>query len=241
MSEQSIIDTEPIGSNESPKIDVDQAPNMLPVQGILPGTPRPALTLTEAAAVMGKSVRALERSLIGKWGNKLPDGWQARRIRSNGKEEWRIIPPVGFNIKYKGEKPNNGDQTTKIDLFNGADWNKFGIALTSSAQALVRRYDESKLDRHTIVIDRTDDVEQLLKELAGAQKELAEERRLHIEDLRIMNQLQSSMRLIETNANETGKLKSELIDAQKELVEIRKHYEEYLSLPWWKKIFRKFP
>lgn len=41
--------------------------------------PRPALTLDEASYILGKSIRAIERSIHGKWGNRLPEGWQAEK------------------------------------------------------------------------------------------------------------------------------------------------------------------
>ena len=58
--------------------------------------PRPWLTLQEAASIMGRSQRALERSIIGRWGNKLPAGWSARHVTIDGQAEWRIIPPPAF-------------------------------------------------------------------------------------------------------------------------------------------------
>ena len=39
---------------------------------------RPALTIKEASSLLGRSVRALERSILGRWGNNLPDGWIAK-------------------------------------------------------------------------------------------------------------------------------------------------------------------
>ena len=56
------------------------------------------LNLKDAAYLLGKSMRALERSLSGKWGNKLPDGWSAKKIIVNDSEEWQIMPPAGFNL-----------------------------------------------------------------------------------------------------------------------------------------------
>ena len=46
--------------------------------------PRPALTIDEASSILGKSIRALERSIAGKWGNKLPEGWHARKMKIDG-------------------------------------------------------------------------------------------------------------------------------------------------------------
>src|SRR5208283_99293 len=62
--------------------------------------PRPWLSIEEAASMLGRSVRGVERSIIGRWGNKLPEGWQARRVRLDGNDEWRIVPPPGFRVKH---------------------------------------------------------------------------------------------------------------------------------------------
>jgi hypothetical protein len=100
----------------------------------------------------------------------------------------------------------------------------------------------SNLDvEHTIVIDRSDEVEKLLRELANVQKELSEERRQHMEDMRLMSQMQNNLRLLEVHATQTSELKEDLKIAQKLLTEHKKEYQAYLALPWWKKIFKSQP
>lgn len=91
----------------------------------------------------------------------------------------------------------------------------------------------------TIVIDRSDEVEKLLRELAQCQKELAVERRARLEDLKLINEMQSSMRLLEDHCRETRTLKEELVEAQVLLIEHKKQYQEFLQLPWWKRLFHK--
>src|SRR5271167_4196936 len=74
-----------------------------PEQSILMGqrhSQAPTLTVKEAALVLGKSVRALERSLLGKWGNRLPDGWTATKKMIDGKDAWQIVPPPDFRYEH---------------------------------------------------------------------------------------------------------------------------------------------
>lgn len=250
--------------------------------------PRPALTLDEASYILGKSIRAIERSIHGKWGNRLPEGWQARKMKIDGESEWRIIPPAGFRIRHtisksKADLPNSeqesGDtitgtntsltevedaipvdenqETTKFShdsKSNGLKLPGFGVAIenfiTSASQKAKNEIaratslsQEMDLDmgHPTIVIDRSDDVERLLRELANTRKELAEERRLHMDDLRLLNQMQTSMRLLEDHASQTTCLKDELIQAREALKMHKEQYETYLKLPWWKKLFIKAP
>lgn len=200
-------------------------------------SPRIALTLQQAAAVLGKSQRALERSLTGKWGNKLPEGWDARKIRIEGNEVWRIIAPPGFKLKFSNEL------TDDANITSDRIWEKLSSnrSLEKTTRLLTRRLEHNTLDHHTIVIDRTDEVEYLLRELVSSQKALAEERRLHLEDLRLLNQMQGSMRLLEVNSQETTRLKVDLVEAQQELVILRKQYQEFINLPWWRRLFRRFP
>lgn len=250
--------------------------------------PRPALTLDEASYVLGKSIRAIERSIQGKWGNRLPEGWQARKMKIDGESEWRIIPPPGFRIRHtvsstfgtksnikedeqvSKESPEEVAVETALETATDADpvestevattgekagglklpgfnFSLEGFLNSASNKAkteLVRAangVNELDMDHPTIVIDRSDDVERLLRELANTQKELSEERRLRMDDLRAMSQMQSSMRLLEDHASQTSLLKDELLDARRALKLHKEQYEAYLRLPWWKKIFKKSP
>lgn len=192
---------------------------------------RPQLTMQQAAALLGKSVRALERSLSGRWGNKLPEGWSARKVKTEHGEEWRIIPPAGFKVR------SNRQETEKaIQEILSFDPNK-----SSSTSSPLEMIDFSPTKRGqetpTIVIDRSEDVELLLRELLSVQKALSEERRLHMEDLRMVAQLQSSMRLIESNASENAHAKSELQSTKQELETLRREYDRLAKLPWWKRLF----
>ena len=63
-------------------------------------TPRPWLSIAEAARMLGRSPRAVERSILGRWGNKLPEGWTGRKVRIDGQDEWRVVPPPGFRVKH---------------------------------------------------------------------------------------------------------------------------------------------
>ena len=191
---------------------------------------RPQLTMEQAAALLGKSVRALERSLAGRWGNKLPEGWNARKVKTESGEEWRIIPPAGFKIKSTRQETEKAIQ--EILSFDPAK-------TTASSFEILDFNPNSKrgAETPTIVIDRSEDVELLLRELLSVQKSLSEERRLHMEDLRMMTQLQSSMRLIESTAAENATAKSDLEATKQELESLKRDYDRLSNLPWWKRIF----
>lgn len=261
--------------------------------------PRPWLSLKEAASMLGRSERALERSILGRWGNRLPEGWTARKVKIDGQEEWRIIPPPGFRVKHSrhhgnarvgkpeteteteewtdndGEGPENLDDAPffydvedvpesktvrKVEERQVAQSRDFVEPGTFSLEKLLQsatklaqkelsalalpatrsRKERKDSDEHTtIVIDRSDEVERLLRELADCQKELAQERRQHMEDMRLMHEMQNSMRLLEVRAVETRELKDDLVLAQQALVQHRTQYQEFLALPWWKRLFHK--
>lgn len=188
--------------------------------------PRPFLTLEQAAGVLGKSLRALERSILGKWGNKLPEGWSARKMKTENGWQWRILPPPGFRLRQS--------QSPAGTLSNEASASEFTAPVEDK-----RREWLQTIERPTIIIDRSEEVEHLLRELLQSQKQLSEERRLRMEDMRLITQLQSSMRLLESKATETASLKDELACAQKELSMLRQNYQELASLPWWKRLFRR--
>ena len=245
-------------------------------------SPRPALTIEEASTILGKSIRSIERSIQGKWGNKLPDGWKARKFKIDGQLEWRIIPPQGFTLKRF-----NIDQETdekerrlraaeqKLENLTRAAQNQgekveeetnedgpgmFGLAIEKLLQSAGKkaRQELSKVtdpvssnslyqvsddfdDHPTIIIDRSDEVEKLLRELSTTRQELADERKQHIEDLRLLSQMQGSMRLLEVNASQTNTLKEELELTKSALKEHKEQYREFLALPWWKRLFRRMP
>lgn len=273
--------------------------------------PRPWLSIEQAAFMLGRSARGVERSILGRWGNKLPEGWSARRVKIDGVEEWRIIPPPGFRIKHsRHDKPKENSvqdaDVADVDasplVFDPAEDDEqehSKAAAQPKTQTSKKQHNQKKPqpvkssdrdeesnmpptareadsgfsleklfqsagkmaqkelasfglavrnDRHnddvehaTIVIDRSDEVEKLLRELSETRKELADQRRMHLDDLRVMHEMQSSMRLLEVNARETAELKQDLGYAQKALLEHKKRYEEFVALPWWKKIFRKLP
>ncbi|HEY9716909.1 MAG TPA: hypothetical protein V6C69_05550 [Trichormus sp.] len=178
------------------------------------------LSLKEAALILGKSIRALERSLSGKWGNKLPDGWSAIRRMVGDQEEWQILPPSDFRYEHilsalrRKEKESNLQRIQPEDLL----------------RPFRAQFESNELKENG-----------LLRELAYANKELAEQRKVHLEDLRTLLELQSSMRLLEVNTGETAKLKTELLEAQKDLVCLREQYKQFFGLPWWKRIFKRLP
>lgn len=297
--------------------------------------PRPWLTVDQAASMLGRSARGVERSILGRWGNHLPEGWAARRVRIDGAEEWRIIPPPGFRIKHSRRETNRREglgeslseglneglsekhsadhiedveaspvsastdtprakqadklnekaatktqEKTMASTSNSAvealsspnepfsfekflhsagkmaqkELASFGLSVgpvsdQSSSRNRSTRSNRNELagivdadiEHATIVIDRSDEVEKLLRELANTQKELAEQRRMHLDDLRLMQEMQRSMLLLEVNAKETGELKQDLSYAQQALKEHRTQYQAFLALPWYKKIFRKTP
>ncbi len=296
--------------------------------------PRPWLTVEQAASMLGRSTRGVERSILGRWGNHLPEGWSARRVRIDGVDEWRIIPPPGFRIKHSRRETSRRDGTstnTNTNTNTSANTDKNSSVgtsthastgdsniedveaspITSSTEpsssakqtetnktasksqekkmaatpnsavespssvsepfsfekffqsagkmaqkelasfGLTVRPTSERTDKHgivdadiehaTIVIDRSDEVEKLLRELANTQKELAEQRRMHLDDLRLMQEMQRSMLLLEVNAKETGELKQDLTYAQQALKEHRSQYQAFLALPWYKRLFRKTP
>ncbi len=234
--------------------------------------PRPALTIDEAATILGKSIRAIERGISGKWGNRLPEGWKARRMKIDGQDEWRIIPPPNFRVRHsKTGTPRTEEMTRKTiektanptttsravarneeptglldnDSLFGFSFNDLLHTAGKRAKTeLAKAADyaiESTMEYPTIVIDRSDDVELLLRELAEARKELSEERRMHLEDLRAMAEMQGSMRLLEMKSSQTNALKEELLEVTRTMQEHRKQYQEFLALPWWKRLFRKTP
>jgi hypothetical protein len=290
--------------------------------------PRPWLTVDQAASMLGRSTRGVERSILGRWGNHLPEGWAARRVRIDGVEEWRIIPPPGFRIKHSRRETNrrearaenqnqhqreelgeNHIQDVEVSPLSGAaettrdtqaeklaentatksqerkmaptpkpavaapssqnepfslekflqsagkmaqkELASFGLAVGPVNEPRRHRATRSNnelsgiidadIEHATIVIDRSDEVEKLLRELANTQKELAEQRRMHLDDLRLMQEMQRSMLLLEVNAKETGELKQDLSYAQQALKEHRSQYQAFLALPWYKRLFRKTP
>jgi len=272
--------------------------------------PRPWLSIQDAAMMLGRSVRGVERSIIGRWGNRLPEGWQARRVRIDGQDEWRIIPPPGFRVNHSKkldpstraalEQAFNSSYGPEVDRPDYEDLDSVPERPAATAKSTAENSDYHYRDsseekevatkteegqsgfsleklfqsasqmaqkelaslglnvknqlmvdsqnhaagldvEHTIVIDRSDEVEKLLRELANVQKELSEERRQHMEDMRLMSQMQNSMRLLEVNATQTAELKEDLQMAQKLLSEHKKQYQAYLALPWWKKIFKSQP
>lgn len=278
-------------------------------------TPRPWLTIKEAASMLGRSPKAVERSIAGRWGNHLPEGWTARKVRIDGSTEWRVIPPVGFRIKHsrrsetqetivqeeipeqeileqdipeqeivptksdlqselenlkkekedltrksaQASKPANA--TSSVSSSNTSTPFSFGFdsleKIVQSAAQMAQKELASFMagperttsvnlpavtrqsEPTTIVIDRSDEVEKLLRELADVQRELALERKAHLEDMRLINEMQSSMRLLEDNARETRELKDDLLMAQTALLAHKKQYQEFLELPWWKRLFHK--
>lgn len=245
--------------------------------------PRPALTIDEAATILGKSIRAIERGISGKWGNRLPEGWKARKMKIDGQDEWRIIPPPGFRVRHsKVRTPRTETMTNKtfekpapaktteesesvrpsaharsipteepLGLRETAE-NLFGFSFNNLIQSAGKKAKtelakaaeyamESSMEHPTIVIDRSDEVERLLRQLAEVQKELSEERRLHLEDLRMLAEMQGSMRLLELKSSQTQVLKDELLDATRALQEHKRQYQAFLALPWWKRLFKNAP
>ncbi len=186
------------------------------------GEPPTSLNLKDAAFALGKSMRALERSLSGKWGNKLPDGWSAKKIIVDNNEEWQITPPPGFNLE--GLVQHNRPSENKIVESNREQ------PVSSTRQILSKAASKLAFAKPMMELH-------LLRELAATHKDLSEERRAHLEDLRLLSELQSSMRLLQVNAVETATLKAELIEAQKDLIALKNQYQEVVNRPWWKRIF----
>lgn len=204
---------------------------------------RPALTVKEASSLLGRSVRALERSIMGRWGNKLPDGWIAKKIRIDGNDEWRIIPPDSFKVRHRSKDEEPAREIEGDDLIPNLLEEALNLALPTAKpkEAFVLKPQEDGLENQTIIIDRSEEVEQLLKELVKVHKALADETRQHVEDLRMLNEMTNSMRLLETNQHNNQMLKDELLSAQRDLVAFKHQYEAFLALPWWKRLFRRFP
>lgn len=196
---------------------------------------RAVLSLAQAAAALGKSMRSIERSLTGRWGNKLPDGWSARKRKTESGEEWVILAPPGFKMR-PATTMENMTRVAKIDVQPPAANEK---RMLVPAKRLPWRAENHRVDA-AVVIDRSEEIEFLLKELVSAQKALAEERRLHMEDMRTMNQMQQSMRLLETSASEQLRIKTELESTKKELEELKQDYNQLVKLPWWKRLFASF-
>lgn len=261
-------------------------------------TQRPWLSIPEAARVLGKSPRALERCILGRWGNRLPEGWSARKVRIDGNDEWRVVPPAGYRKHsrksaqsrvetYTSDLDTTGDTKASMsskeqdkqdsiqqernqqerfeddarikqeevesmpnkvledDMFGSLE--KLFTSASKLAQKELASFVKGRKEKtevfhapvETIVIDRSDEVEKLLRELAQCQKELAAERRARLEDLKLINEMQGSMRLLEDHCRETRTLKEELVEAQVLLIEHKKQYQEFLQLPWWKRLFHK--
>ena len=197
--------------------------------------PRPLLTMQQAAAFLGKSVRALERSLLGRWGNKLPEGWSAKKVKTESGDEWRILPPPGFRVRSSSTA--HAETNSNFDITELTNVLKTDYLADSPAQKRSMFRAEHSIDQPTIVIDRSEEVEHLLRELLSTQKALSEERRLHMEDLRIVAQLQGSMRLLETNAAENSRARADLEVTKRELEVLKQEYNQVLNLPWWKRLF----
>jgi len=185
------------------------------------------LNLKDAAFALGKSMRALERSLSGKWGNKLPDGWTARKVIVDDNEEWQITPPPGFNLNGLVDRNHHSSEDNIIETDRQQTPSPARQIISKAASKLA--FAKPMVELH------------LLRELAATHKELSEERRAHLEDLRLLSELQSSMRLLQVNATETANLKSELLEAQKDLIALKNQYQEVLNMPWWKRIFVSKP
>jgi hypothetical protein len=199
--------------------------------------PRPFLTLQQAAAILGKSIRTIERSLVGRWGAKLPEGWVARKMKTERGDEWRILPPPGFRVKLNG---NHGGTQAATEYDTETLTENYDMTPTTTTTKPQRPWkpERHSIEQPAIVIDRTEEVEHLLRQLVETQRALSEERRVHMEDLRMIHQLQSSMRLLETNANEQAKLKLELEAAKVELNDLKDKYNRELNTPWWRRMFR---
>src|SRR5262245_33800277 len=107
------VATEDVANDNSSDYKANEAPTF--------DIPRPMLTIQQAASFLGKSVRALETSLLGRWGNKLPDGWSSRKIKTDRGDEWRIIPPPGFRVRSHSAK-TEAVTGTDISVTMQNDW-----------------------------------------------------------------------------------------------------------------------
>ena len=244
---------------QSEILESELEPELEPESDLDYEIPRPWLTLAEASSIMGRSRRALERSILGRWGNKLPAGWTARHVSIDGQAEWRIIPPPGFRIKrthtsnseptiedakvtqQEKQKEQKDHEFSLEKLFNTIG-SSIGTTVKNQLQTASSNISvDAEITPATIVIDRSDEVEKLLRELSDTRQELADQRKMHMDDLRLMHEMQTSMRLLEVNAVETSTLKRELIEAQQMLIEHKQRYDRFVSLPWYKKVFGKHP
>lgn len=235
-------DSEPTDNNESST--TNSGINNY-TDGFTYEVPRPFLSLQQAAAVLGKSLRSLERSLIGRWGNKLPEGWSARRMKTDKGDEWRILPPPGFRLRQvmpaSSDDADTGYGAEDFERIEGIPFVMEPSQAMNKPQQRKQqpwRPDRHTMDQPTIVIDRTEEVEHLLRDLVSCQRALAEERRLHMEDLRMITQLQGSMRLLEAGVSEQQRVKAELEAAKQELNMLKDQYNQIISAPWWKRLFK---
>lgn len=185
--------------------------------------PAVELSVEEAAAVLGKSVKAMERSLLGRWGNRLPEGWSASKIKTGSGHEWRLRPPAGFQWRSLA---NNNKQDHQAE---GLAW----VPLAGN-RALIK-YEEADFNQ-SLVVERGQ--EGLLKELLAAHRSLAEERKSHLDDLQRLSDVQSQLLLIEADRAEKEKVKMQLAAAEAEAARIKNEYEAFLQAPWWKRLLR---
>lgn len=226
------------GETSAPESEADEKNE----DAVFYDVPRPFLTLKQAGQILGKSIRALERSISGRWGNKLPDGWQARKLTTARGEEWRIIPPPGFRVRQVAAPSTTYD--TNAANRTEADGTQSPYSASFDIETYRRRLPwrpAPNAEQQTIVIDRSDEVEELLRELCATQKALSEERRAHLEDMRMVAQLQGSMRLLEANAGETRRVKDELSAAKEELEQLKANYNQLLNMSWWQRLFGNKP
>ena len=219
------------------------------------------LTLQEASAVLGMSVRTIERSLSGRRGNKLPEGWSACKVKTGDSEEFCLIPPSNFNLHKLGRNLNKSGSAGSVESFKTESslWqvsnNESGVRNPFSqgrsfadeiSSGYRGRLEKSRIRAgksgtpSTVVIDRSNEVEILLRELLAAQKALAEERRVHLDDLRFVGKLQGQVRLLESSTSESARVKTELELNKQELKELKDEYNRLISLPWWKRLFAFF-
>ncbi len=202
------------------------------------GAPRSSFTLRQAAAVLGKSLRALERSLLGKWGNKLPEGWSASRVQVEDHFEWRVFPPTDFEVRAHRDTIETGEdaRAPRVPMVPAGESPQINVAAAFAGE---NRGAGTNTNYPAVVINRDEEVEQLLRELLYTQKQLSEERRLRLEDLCLMTQMQNGMKLLEDKASLATNLRQELASAQSDLLQLKNDYLSLLSLPWWKRIFWK--
>ena len=198
--------------------------------------PRQELTLAQAASALGKSISSLERSLAGRWGNKLPEGWTARKLPEDEGAAWRLMPPPSFRVRQTTAPESNQPSAS-------ASFSTAPPQLTrrqTSPRRLPWRPDSYSAERQTIIIDRSEEVEHLLRELLTNQKALSKERRQRMEDMRLIAQLQGSMRLLESSASDSARIKSELESTRKEMEQLKRDYNYVVNLPWWKRFIASF-